>query len=216
MFPEPRRLSDMDTSDLDRLLLDDHGRLKVVPAEVYASIQPWDKLRLWTHKRAFYGLPTTELVDFIRQIIGGRTAIEIGSGNGVLGRALGIPMTDNLCQQQPDVAMFYAMTGQPVIQYGKDVECLDALAAVRKYQPQVVVASWVTQYSDGSNGRPGSMYGVDEEAMLNMPGVETYILFGSVRNHSHKDICSRPHRVIQEPWMWSRAQLGDTALFVWG
>lgn len=215
---QSRTIQHFDTSDLDRLLLDNEGQLKVVPSEVYASIKPWERLRLWTHLHAVYGLPTTELVEYIQGIIGGRTAIEIGSGNGALGRALEIPRTDNLCQTWPDVSLFYAMTGQPVIKYGKDVEKLEALEAVKKYCPQVIVASWVTQYSDGRNGRPGSMYGVNEAAMLDLPGVETYILFGSIRNHNHKDICRRPHRVIQEPWMWSRAHpdLADTALFIWG
>lgn len=202
-------LATEDTSDLDALLLDDQGRHKVVPASTYAGI-PRDKLRLWCHQHAIYGLPTPELIDMIRAIINGRSAIEIGSGAGCLGRTLGIPLTDNLCQTWPDVAAYYTITGQPVIRYPQDVEPLNAQDAIRKYRPKVVVASWVTQITDGT--RPGSMYGVDEDALL--AEVETYIVFGSIKNHGHKGICRIPHRVIQEPWMWSRAQ--DTALFVWG
>lgn len=203
------RIAVQDVSDLDPLLLDEQGRLKVVPTTTLDRI-PRDKLRLWCHLKAVYGLPTPELIEHVRQLIGGRPAIEIGTGAGCLGRALGLQLTDNLCQTWPDVAAYYLLTGQPTIRYPSDVENLDALAAVRKYRPKVVVASWITQITDGS--RPGSMYGVDEEALL--AEVETYVVFGSRRNHEHKVICQRPHRVVQEPWMRSRAD--DSALFVWG
>ena len=211
---DARVLQPIDTSDLDPLLLDVKGRLKAVPAEVYANIKPWDKLRMWAHQHAVYGLPTTELVEYIQNLIANRSAIEIGSGSGCLGRSLGIPLTDNWCQTKPEVAMLYALQRQPTIKYEPDVENIDALAAIAKYRPSVVVASWFTQWSDGS--RPGSMYGVVEEDLLDNYGVETYMVFGSLSTHGGKSIRSRPHRVIQEPWMWSRAKVGDTALFVWG
>lgn len=197
-----------DVTYLDEKLLDSEGNLRVLPASVYAEI-PWEDLRLWTHYRAIYGLITVELVEFLKKLIGSRRAIEIGSGNGALGRALGIPMTDNFMQTWPDVKLLYLMQGQPLITYGPDVERMDAIEAIRHYKPEVVIASWVTQFSDGS--RTGSMYGIDEEKLLSM--VDTYILFGSIRNHKHKVICQRDHKVIQKPWMWSRSQ--DSALFLW-
>lgn len=204
-------LDDRDVTHLDTLLLDGQGRLKVVPASVYADIE-WLDLRIWCHKRAIYGLPTIELVEYLKRLIDGRAAIEVGSGNGALGRALGIPRTDNFCQTRPDVALLYQLQGQPLIDYGDDVERLSAIAAVKKYKPKVVLGSWVTQTSDGS--RPGCMFGIDEEALLRR--VKTYAVFGSLRNHGGhmKVINQRKHRVVQEPWMWSRAQ--DSALFIWG
>ena len=206
-------LPNLDVDHLDALLLDADGRPQVVPAEVYAGI-PWAELRVWCHLRAIYGLPTTELVDFLQGLVGGRSAIEVGSGNGALGRALGIPLTDSLMQLRPDVAFLYALQGQPRIRYGADVRKMEALSAIRQYRPKVVVGSWLTQYMDPSRegSREGSMYGIDEETLLDQ--VETYIMFGSIRNHGSKAICQREHQVIQEPWMWSRAQ--DSALFVWG
>jgi len=198
-----------DVTYLDEKLLDADGNLRVLPASVYEDI-PWEHLRLWTHFRAIYGLPTIELVEYLKKLIGGRSAIEIGSGNGVLGRALGIPRTDNFMQTWPDVKLLYTLQGQPTITYGSDVEEMDAIEAIRKYKPEVVVASWVTQFSDGS--RPGSMYGPDEEVLLSM--VRSYMMFGSIKNHDHKVICNGIHQIIREPWMWSRAQ--DSALFIWG
>lgn len=197
-----------DVSYLDEKLLDSDGNLRILPASVYEEI-PWEHLRLWTHFRAIYGLITVELVEFLKKLISGRRAIEIGSGNGALGRALGIPMTDNFMQTWPDVKLLYMMQGQPLITYGPDVEQMDAIKAIQHYKPEVVVASWVTQFSDGS--RPGSMYGIDEEKLLDL--VDTYMMFGSIKNHDHKVICQRDHKVIQKPWMWSRSQ--DSALFLW-
>lgn len=205
------RPSQESLDSLDRILLDERGLLKVVSSEVYDSLD-WTTLRCWCHLRAIYGLPTTELVAYLHDLIGGRKAIEIGSGNGALGRALGIPMTDNLCQTWPDVRAYYTLLGQPLISYPDDVEEREAFAAVAHYRPQVVIGSWVTQKSDGP--QPGSMYGVDEESLLKQ--VETYVVFGSMRNHGGgmKTINRFRHRIIQEPWMRSRAE--DSALFVWG
>lgn len=204
-------LPEQQVDDLDTRLCDKHGRLKINSSAAYARV-PWEKLRLWTHLRAFYGLPTPELVSCIKQIIGTRSALEIGAGNGCLGRALSIPMTDSHVQADPAIRLYYLSMGQPTVEYGADVEALDALEAVCKYKPQVVVGSWITQKSDGT--RPGSFYGVDEEKLLDE--VETYVVFGSLTNHGNPDvkaILSKPHKVLRAPWMWSRAK--DSALFIW-
>ncbi len=206
-------ITDRDTSHLDALLLDEQGRLKVVPAEVYAGID-WTDLRLWCHHHAIYGLPTTELVEYLKKFIGDRKAIEVGAGNGALGRALSIHSTDSFIQLQPNVRNLYRLQGQPIVQYGTDVERIEAKAAVTAHSPQVVIGSWVTQFSDGT--RPGSMYGLDEENILNR--TEAYVVFGSKASHggNMKLINQKDHRVIQEPWMWSRAKAHDSALFIWG
>ena len=194
---------------LDVLLLDDRGRLKPVRAAVYAAL-PVDHIRMWCFLHGVYGLPTLELVEHIKGLIGGRRAIEIGSGNGCLGRALGIPMTDSYAQTKPEVLERFAAMGQPPVQYGEDVEEADALEAVRRHKPEVVVGSWITEvYSDLTGA--GSPFGVDEIELLSQ--VDSYIMFGSVRNHGTKVLCIRVHKMIREPYMYSRAQ--DPALFVW-
>ena len=209
-------LARRDVNYLDELLLDEQGRLRIVPSSVYEGLN-WDELRLWMHHRAVYGLPTTELIEYLTGLIGDRTAIEIGAGNGCFGRALDIPMTDSFTQRDPEVAFLYQIQGQPTVDYGSDVEKLEALEAVKKYRPQVVFGSWVTQWSPGPH-HPGSAWGIREDQLLEL--VETYIVFGSIRNHGTKDICARPHHVAtndptspEVPWMWSRAK--DTALYIW-
>ena len=202
------KLANKDVSYIDAILLDASGRLKPVPSAVVAKI-PFDDLRIWLHFKGVYGLPTTELIEYLKERIGDQDAIEIGAGNGVFGRVLGIPSTDSFIQARPDVHLYYAATGQPTVQYGTDVEQMDAEEAVKHFQPEVVFGSWITQlWQEGDES--GSVFGIDEEALLN--DVDEYILFGSFRNHGKKRIWP-PGEIVQEPWMWSRAP--DSVLFIW-
>lgn len=212
-------LPNINVDYLDALLFDEEGRLRILNASTYADI-PYIELRVWCYKRAIYGLPTTELVGWLRNLIGNRSAIEVGSGNGALGRALNIPRTDSYIQEQPDVFLHYLVSGQPTISYGADVEKLEAVEAIRHYDPQVVIGNWVTHWIDPHKPMPpggGSVYGLREDRILDHPSVETYIVVGHTQIHAAKPILRRPHKVIQEPWIWSRT--GDpsgNALFVWG
>jgi len=153
-------------------------------------------------------------VAWIKAQIGGRTALEIGAGNGALGRALGIPMIDNFMQRDlPDVVAHYRMIGQPTISYGSDVTKRDANPAVRAMRPQVVVASWVTHvYREDERHRGGNMYGVDELKILEY--VETYIHVGCSRVHSPSTRKRwRPCAEIREPWLFGRGH--DRVIYVW-
>lgn len=214
-------LSRRDVSAIDRLLLDE-GRLRAVDASVLEAV-PHDDLRYWCATRAVYGLVTTELVAWLRERIGGRSAIEVGSGNGGLGRALGIPRTDSRIQETPEMRALYALQGQAVITYGADVEKLDALAAVRKYRPAVVVGMWVTEYvapDDTPGPGGGSIFGIDERALFD-EGVETYVVVGNINIHGQKSIVRDPPRgvrleVLTAPWIWSRsASPSLNAVLVW-
>ena len=205
-----------DITSLDRLFFDAAGRLTPVPAAALRDVD-WLTLRIWCHYRGVYGIPTVELVEKLRELIGGRRAIEIGAGRGVFGRALGIPMTDSKAMERSDVRAVYAQMGQPVTPYGDDVEHLDAAAAVEKYAPEVVVGSWITQLISpvihGFNV-PGSIYGVDECALVRRVG--TYLLFGARRTHDAKFLFADPEvevEVLEDPNWFSRAG-DDTRLYV--
>lgn len=120
-----------------------NGILQVMPSQFYEGIAQHD-LSLWCVRRGLYCLPTLELVNFVRDQIGDRDAVEIGVGNGALGRAVGIRMTDSRQQETPAVKALYGDLDQAVVTYGADVEKLTALEAVEEYTPQVVVGAWVT------------------------------------------------------------------------
>lgn len=221
-------LAHRDISYLDDLLLDpsvarSEYRLRTVPASTYGGM-PYTDLQYWCARRAFYGLPTTELVGWLHDLIGDRGAIEVGSGTGALGRALGVPRTDSFNQQQPDVALLYALSGQQVITYGSDVERLEALEAIRKYQPQVVVGQWVTEYvapSEVPGPGGGSVYGLKEREILAQPCVETYAVVGNLAIHGQKSIARDVPRgwvltVHKFPWIWSRATKPEqNCIMVW-
>lgn len=197
--------------DISPLMRGPHGPLRVVPASVLASTTREERA-LFGHRHGLYSFPTLELVDFLQQAIGGRTAIEIGAGHGVLAQALGIPATDNLMQNDPLIRAVYASQGQPTISYGEHVEQLDAAQAISKHKPQVVVACWVThRYDPARHAAGGNMFGVDEESVIN--ACETYIFIGNEQVHAAKSIWSLPHTKTTPPWLYSRA-LNGTPEFI--
>lgn len=186
-------------------LLDGDGFLKILHAEEYDCILP-DALRLWCHRYARYGLPTIELIWWLEERIAARKAIEIGSGAGDLARALSIPATDNRMQEWHEIRWHYEITGQPVIHYPDFVRNLDALDAVRQYRPEVVIASWVTEWIDPNLPPPeagGNAWGVKEDEILAF-GCE-YILIGNQKIHGGKKIMAEPHEEFALPFLRSRA-----------
>lgn len=178
---------------------------------------PRNTVRLWCHSKARYGLPTSEVVNFIRDKIAGRFAIEIGAGHGDLGMCLGIIQTDSKIQLDPVIAEYYRRTGQPPIAYPDRVLKLDALEAVEQFHPDVVVGSWITQWIDPKLPPPpggGSNFGVKEEEILKH--VQHYILVGNLALHGQKKIMDRKPEIIDLPGLRSRATHPELdRIFIW-
>ena len=196
-------------------VLDAEGQLRVMPAAYYRSTTLEERALLGV-RHGLYGLPTQELIDWLIDKINGRCAIEIGAGHGALARALGIVATDSRLQEAPHIAAYYAALGQPVVQYGAQVQKLDAAEAIAHHRPQVVIASWVTQRcQDAHVGAVGSVFGVDEAAVI--ADVETYILIGNTNVHAHKVIWALPHERLTPDWLFSRAFNGSADFIaIWG
>ena len=195
-------LNNTDISELESFLLKE-GKVQNLPYEQLNRFSQND-ISVFCHKHAIYQLPTAELINFIQKHIGGESAIEIGSGNGCMGRSLGIPMTDNKMQSLPEIKAYYELMGQPVIRYGEDVEEIDAISAVKKYRPKVVVASWVTdKYREGM--QVGNAMGIEEELLFEN-GVEKYIHIGNENVHEQKPILSMfPVRKFKHKTIISRS-----------
>lgn len=197
-------LAHRDVKYVSRLLFDDMNRLKPVPSDILAQIPPED-LMYWCNTKGVYGLATDELINWLTERIAGRKAIEIGAGNGVFGRALGIKMTDSFVQERAEIGMYYSLRGQERVFYGFDVQPLEAGVAVKRHKPKVVIASWVTElYKNGK----GFAEGVDESKLLTM--VDEYILIGNLNVHGNKRIVENPPKgfkleIYQFPWVYSRA-----------
>ena len=193
--------------DIAPLVLNEQGQLRIMPAQFYRGTT-LEERAMFGVKHSVYGLPTLELVARLRELIGGRRAIEIGSGNGVLASALGIPATDNHQQADPNIQMYYRMLKQPTITYGPHVEKLDALDAVRMHRPEVVVACWVTHRFDPANPQAeGNQDGVREEDIL--ANCDTYIFIGNGHVHRHKPIWRLPHTREEPDYVFSRAVNGS-------
>lgn len=213
MCPTPVDVSSLISLTLDVLEAD--GRPKVMPAAYYRNTTILERAVLGaTH--GLYGLPTQELVDWLKEKINGRSAIEIGAGHGALASALGIPATDSRMQEEPAIAALYAGMGQPVVRYGENVEKLDAAEAVARYRPQVVVASWVThKYLETRHIAGGNMFGVSEEDVI--ASCEAYIFIGNSKVHAGKSIWNLPHSRIEPDWLFSRASNGSPDFIaIWG
>lgn len=192
---------------------------KVVPAEVYHGFTQ-EELFLFCVQNGLYSLPTTELLDtlntLIMEVSPTRNAIEIGSGNGAIGRGLGIPATDNFMQDNEFIRAHYDMLKQATVRYGKDVINLDANTAVRKMRPECVVAAWVThKFEVNDPQRGGNQFGIDEEEIL--ASVKRYIVVGNNVVHSQKPIFEKMTRMIRGDFIFSKSIAGvdQNAIYIW-
>jgi hypothetical protein len=197
----------------------EQDRLKVVPADVYRQFTQSELSALCVVK-ALYSLPTVELLDKLNQLImevsPERNAIEIGAGNGVIGRGLGIPSTDSFQQESPEVRQHYAMLQQPTIEYGADVMRMDANQAVKVMKPDVVIGAWVThRHRPEADHLGGNVYGIDEEEIL--ASVKRYIVVGNDHVHCKKPIFGKMTRAIRGDFLFSRSILGagQNAIYIW-
>lgn len=206
-------LPNEDTSYMDATLLGKDGGVRLLPASEYARF-PRHHVQMWCVRNARYQLPTTELVEWLRSEIGGRKAIEVCSGQGDLGRHLEIPMSDNRCQQRPDVQAYYEIIRQKPTNPPGDVPEADAVAAVKWLKPQVVVGAWVTHRFTGDLQLGGNEFGPVEEEILALS--ETYIHVGSEATHGRKPIRAIKHRELKFPWLVSRAaDQSKNVIYVW-
>lgn len=214
-FNETYMIDESYECDLSSQVLAACGTPRILPANFYRNTSV-NQRGIVSVSNGLYGLPTVELVMWLKAVIAGRRAIEIGAGHGALAQALGIQATDSKMQEDPNIAAYYQKLRQPVVTYGDHVEKLDAAQAIEKYQPQVVVASWVThQYRSDRHDAGGSIFGVDEEAIIG--ACETYIVIGNSKVHAGKSIWNLPHKRIEPDWLFSRAQNGSpNFIAIWG
>jgi len=186
--------------------------IKTVPSAKDLEAYSYSELRIAMHYAGIYGLPTQELITFCKHFLKIGSAIEIGSGTGMFGKALGIPCTDNLMQNRPDVKLQYERIGQPTIEYGEHVEELEAEEAVAFYKPNVVFSSWITPKLD-RDGQPLNTHGTNENAILNK--VDAYIqLMADTHIRMRKPILELPHIQIRAPWIYGRSE-NDNFIGIW-
>lgn len=195
----------VNVSLLEALLLDEEGVLRPMPASFYYDI-PANDVAVFAHKNGIYQFITVEMLDWLKEIIGSRTAIEIGAGNGGLCKALQIKGVDSFMQLRPEIKAMYDSMKQPIISYGRHVINFDGNAAVAFWNPEIVVGCYITQrstfkqYMQGTVGIPAA---IDEREILNndIP----LILFGTMGSHGDKYILKEyKHESYYFPWLITR------------
>ena len=186
----------------DRIFLDERGIIKLFPAEFYHSIDYAD-LRVWCICRAIYQIPTIELIEWLKGNFNLDKAIEIGAGNNYLYHHLGIKGIDNYSEQIPAVKLVHEILNQPSTNPPPTVENLDAIAAIKKYQPETVITSWMTiKGEDTEEVDGGHRYAPDEDKILET-GV-SYVFIGNENIHRDRLIMDKPHETYYFDWLVSR------------
>ena len=123
-------------------------------------------------------------------------------------------MTDSKQQENIIIRRSYEAMGQPVIKYPDDVERLDALDAVYRYKPKVVIASWITPYAPYEMSYGSNPFGVKEDKILKL--VETFIIVGNMDVHFDKPIRQLDHEILRADWIVSRAKHPENnCIFIW-
>lgn len=212
-----REIEKQDISELESEALDSDGALQVMTSAFYARFDQ-DQLIWFCVQYGLYLLPTVELVLALRQLIRGRKAIEVGAGNGCLGRALGIRMFDNFHQLwDPNTKEFMRSVRQPVVKYGADVERCDGAKAVRLRKPEVVIGAWNTnKYEERYHERDGNVIGIDARAIVRRAH---YIMVGStdVHKNNHLVLEAKPEVLKWKPTIiYSRCyDASSNVVFLW-
>lgn len=203
-----------DTRDITREVFDENGDLIIHPASFYASKTPNERALVCV-LNGLYGLPTLELVDWLREFIGNRSALEIGAGNGALARALGIAAVDNRMQERPEIIERYNRQGQGLVRYGSNIETLEAIKGIKKYKPQVVLGVFIThKYNPREHWRGGNMYGPDVREILK--NCEQYVHIGNENTHASHVLWKYPHVLHFRPWLYTRCtSYGRDFIGVW-
>lgn len=118
-------------------------------------------------KKGIYCFYSRELLAGLGELIGGRPCLEIAAGDGTLARLLtadgvAVTATDNYSWEH-------------AVSFPADVERLDAVAALRRYQPTVVLCSWPPA---------GNTF---EREVFSTASVELYVVIGSRHEYAASD-----------------------------
>ena len=203
--------SPVDISRLEKLTGAASGLIRPVPSKMVEECG-FEQLRMFLHKYGLYTMPTTELIEYLAGIIAGKRAIEIGAGMGVIGRALGIPVTDNKMQAWPSVKAYYDLMRQPTIRYPVDIIELDAHEAVKRYRPQVVIGSYIThRWRPGMTS--GNQYGVDNLKIARK--VEAYYMIGSLTTHMQDPAMKHLDGIERHDFLYTRGGKENSVIFRW-
>ena len=216
------KMDDIDMSvvlDLSARLIDKSTGF-IVPIS-YSEIKCVDKstLNMVMQMLALYTFPTKEVIEFLKNEVDdgdpelAPDAIEICAGSGWIGRGLDIPITDSCLQARNDVKELYEKNGCITITYPSDIEKLDAIYAIKKYQPEFVIGSYVTRKWGIGSRKEGNVYGVDTGWVVN--NCHRLYMIGNENVHHGDPIMKRNHKTWNEEWLITRGDSSKARIWMW-
>lgn len=187
--------------------------MKIVSAKEWNKFS-WAEIRMLLHETATYVAPTLELCDYLDELIDDWRTIEICAGNGYIGRELGIPITDSCIQRDCfSVVMTYKLFNQPLIKYPRDIIKMEALEAVRQFQPHTVIGCYATHKYSPETG-DGSAYGVDFLKLL--PMVQRLVLVDNLDKIATNPLMKFPHQEVKLEGLITRNEHAENnRIFIW-
>lgn len=206
---------------ISRLAVKDDVLGTVIRPIPYAEIQDDTEATLNMVMQAvgLYTFPTQELVDWLHGEIDDdpelepHTAIEICAGTGWIGRTLGIPTTDAQWQRREDIMELYRRQGAVPISYPKDIEALESKEAIRKYEPEYVIASYCTHLYGTGSSKAGSSLGVDTRWVRSH--CRRFYHIGNDDIHYRDPIMRMPHKRLSFDWLVTRGDSSKARIYVW-
>lgn len=240
---EPELVNYDRAKEIIESLIGPGGRIYPIPYS-YIKNDTLDTLNLVMQAMGLYTFPTLELCEWLESQIDDspeyepHSAIEICAGTGWIGRQLGIPMSDikNMENQTVQKIMLGSFSVPTV--YGDDVETLEASEAVRKYQPDIVIGSYVTskQLVDKIDRKKSKTIGVklpyggvlkqnlmdlarkEIQVGVDVKGIcrKVYkvILICNMRTHKNESYMSLPHQSYSFPWLVTRGDISQARILI--
>ena len=203
---------------ITKMITDDNGYIKPVPYDAVKDAGK-DNLNIVMQTLGLYTFPLCELVEFLRGEIDDDNpdfapdAIEICAGTGWIGRNLDIPITDSCLQNRKDVKEMYINNGCMPITYPDDIEKLDAISAIKKYEPEFVIGSYITRKWGLGSRKDGNIYGVDTGWVVN--NCHRFYMIGNENVHHGDPIFKRTHKTYTFPWLITRGDCSKARIWVW-
>lgn len=240
---EPELVNHDRAKEIIESLIGSDGRIYPIPY-FHIKDDTLDTLNLVMQTMGLYTFPTIELCEWLNEQIDDdpelepHPAIEICGGTGWIGRHLGIPVTDVKNMDNPLVQDIMLNSSSIPTIYANDVETLEASDAVKKYQPEIVIGSYVTskQLVDKIDRRKAMTIGfklpyggVMEQNLMDLArkevqvGVDVQGIFRKVyklilvcnmRTHRNESYIKLPHQSYSFPWLVTRGDISQARILV--
>lgn len=94
-----------------------------------------------------------------------------------------------------------------------DVEPLDALSAIRKYEPEYVIASYCTHLYGTGSLKSGNSFDVDTRWVRSH--CRRFYHIGNDDIHRRDPIMKMPHQRLSFDWLVTRGDSSKARIYVW-